>query len=87
MSLYDTASKGNRLATLQALRDTIAKQIDLSDSGRDVAALSRQLTDVLTQISNLDVEATGDPIDEIAQRRTARGASASTRSLRTKRTS
>lgn len=75
LSLHEVAQGGDRAATLMALRDEIAAQIDATDSGRDVAALSRQLTDVLMQIEKVaPTKATGDPIDEISQRRAARRA-------------
>lgn len=84
MLLHDIASAGDRLETLRVLRNTLAKQIDDSDSARDVAALSRQLTDVLEQIATLAPEKKAvDPVDEIAQRRAARGAGAAAGAGRT----
>lgn len=47
------ASKGDELQTLEALRDVLAETIDNCESGRDIAALSRQLTQVLELISEL----------------------------------
>ena len=38
---------------LVALRDTLARSIDECDSMRDLAALSRQMTDVLEQIEQI----------------------------------
>jgi hypothetical protein len=52
MSLSDEAPKG-RLAGLVALRDRLAQEIDTAEQSRDVAALSRQFTDVLLQIDEL----------------------------------
>lgn len=48
------ADKGDDLETLKALRQKIAKTIDESKSGRDIASLSRQLQIVMTQISDLE---------------------------------
>lgn len=74
-SLRTAAESGNRLETLRSLRDTLAGQIDACESGRDMAALSRQLTDVLSQIASLAPEQkAGDPVDEIAARRASRRA-------------
>lgn len=53
-SLARVASAGDRLKTLEALRDRIAEEIDRTRSARDVAALSRQLTDVLAQIEEIN---------------------------------
>lgn len=75
MSLCEAASSGDRRRALEELRDTLASAIDASDSGRDIAALSRQLTDVLAQIDELaPVEPKGNPLDELAQRRRRSGA-------------
>lgn len=52
-NLAKTAAAGVRLETLRALRDRLAQEIDASGSPRDVAALSKQLTDVLEQIEAL----------------------------------
>jgi len=53
VSLADTAKGGDRLATLRALRDLLATELDNTASARDVAALSRQMTEVLLQIEAL----------------------------------
>jgi hypothetical protein len=60
VSLEATARGGDRLATLRALRDRLAKEIDETRSARDVAALSRQLTEVLAEI-----EALAPPVKEV----------------------
>ena len=74
MSLSDSASSGDRLATLQALRDTLASRIETSESARDVAALSGQLTQVLKQIEELDKGRVvhASKVDELAARRKLR---------------
>jgi hypothetical protein len=52
MSLAATTETG-RLATLKALRDRLASDLDLCASARDVASLSQRLMDVLVQIDEL----------------------------------
>jgi hypothetical protein len=75
--LSEAAATGSRLTALRALRDRLAAEIDGCESARDVAALSRQLTDVLSQIDGLaPPEQKGTPLDELAKRRTGRGAAA-----------
>ena len=74
MSLLEAAASGDRRAALEALRDQLALLIGTSESARDVAALSGQLTVVLKQIEELSK---GDKknvsaLDEIAERRKAR---------------
>jgi hypothetical protein len=65
-TLADVASRGDRLETLRALRDRLARELDLTASARDVAALSRQLTDVLQQIEDLtDPEEEKDDFAEL----------------------
>lgn len=74
MSVFEQASAGDRLATLEALRDTLSLRIDESDSARDVAALAGQLTQVLKQVEELSKAqgAQGSKVDELAERRRQR---------------
>ena len=73
-SLDAVASTGNRLETLRSLRDLLAKQVQQTDSGRDVAALSQRLMDVLGQIDVLSAgeKSEGTPLDEFTKRRAAK---------------
>lgn len=75
MSIAEEAPKG-RLAGLVALRDRLALELDGAEQSRDVAALSRQFTDVLIQIDELDVAPAADapvsPLDEMRKRRAER---------------
>lgn len=69
--LAATAATGDHAATLRALRDRLARQIDESDSGRDVAALAARLADVLDKLAALPAERKGTALDELSQRRAA----------------
>lgn len=74
MSLFEEAPKG-RLAGLVALRDRLAQEIDTAEQSRDVAALSRQFSDVLLQIDELEAPTLEKPLtalDELNKRREAR---------------
>ena len=74
MSLSEEAPKG-RLAGLVALRDRLAREIDSAEQSRDVAALSRQFSDVLLQIDELEAPMVEKPLtalDELNKRREAR---------------
>lgn len=74
MSLSEEAPKG-RLAGLVALRDRLAQEIDVAEQSRDVAALSRQFSDVLLQIDELEAPSLEKPLtalDELNKRREAR---------------
>lgn len=74
MSLSEEAPKG-RLAGLVALRDRLAQEIDTAEQSRDVAALSRQFSDVLLQIDELEAPLQEKPLtalDELNKRREAR---------------
>jgi hypothetical protein len=74
MSLSEEAPKG-RLAGLIALRDRLALEIDSAAQSRDVAALSRQFSDVLLQIDELEAPTLEKPLtalDELNKRREAR---------------
>ncbi len=74
MSLTEEAPKG-RLAGLVALRERLAQEIDTAEQSRDVAALSRQFSDVLLQIDELEAPTLEKPLtalDELNKRREAR---------------
>jgi len=74
MSLSEEAPKG-RLAGLVALRERLALEIDGARQSRDVAALSRQFSDVLLQIEELEAPSVEKPLtalDELNKRREAR---------------
>ncbi|NNU27975.1 hypothetical protein [Isoptericola sediminis] len=73
--------KGDELAALVALRDRLARQIDETNSARDVAALSRMLDRVLERIGQQQRDAGKrqqpghrTKKDEIAERRRQREA-------------
>lgn len=74
MTLFEEAPKG-RLQGLIALRDRLAREIDGAEKSRDVAALSRQFSDVLLQIDELEAPLLEKPLtalDELNKRREAR---------------
>ena len=77
--LSQVAATGDVAATLRALRDRLAREIETCGQARDVAALSRQLTDVLQRIAALPSEQKGTPLDELAKRRRLAGAAAKDR--------
>jgi hypothetical protein len=80
VKLADTAEKGDRLATLRALRDRLSGEIDNCASLRDLASLSQRLMDVLERIAD---EERGQPVeeatarDEVARKRAEREAARS----------
>ena len=75
MSLRDSAASGDRISALRDLRDILAGQIVATDSARDVASLTARFQSVLAEIAELESQEqkVGDPLDEIAARRAARG--------------
>lgn len=69
----EVVSAGDTLATMEAVRDQIASDLQCCDSMRDKAALYLRLSDVLKRIDELrPVTVKGDAVDEIAARRSAR---------------
>jgi hypothetical protein len=56
MNLLEAAKSGDKRATLIALRDKIAATIEECDSGRDMAANSKRLMEVMAEL-----EAMPDP--------------------------
>ena len=82
-NLVESAEAGDQLAAVRDLRDLLARQIVGCDSLRDLAALSRQFTDVLAQIEAIaPSKAEVDAVDEITARRAARGAGSAARPAR-----
>lgn len=57
MSLLEAAKSGDKRATLIALRDKLAETIENCESGRDMAANSKRLMEVMAEL-----EALPDPI-------------------------
>lgn len=55
-SLIDAAKSGDKRATLIALRDKLAETIDRCESGRDMAANTKRLMEVMAEL-----EAMPDP--------------------------
>lgn len=54
MDILEAAQSGDRKATLIALRDSIAETIREKPSGRDLAALSRRLLEVMAELDRVD---------------------------------
>ena len=63
--LVSAAKSGNRRETLEALRDKIAASIQDCESGRDVAALSKRLMEVMGELDALPVPKEGDEFAEL----------------------
>lgn len=65
-ALTDAARSGDKRGTLMALRDLIAAQIESCESGRDMAALSKRLMEVMAELDALgDPDAERDEFDEV----------------------
>lgn len=68
-------SDGKYLPALIALRDFLADRLERAGS-RDVAAIAKQLGDVMREIEQLSVPEESDGVDEVARRREERRAKA-----------
>lgn len=55
-NLIDAAKSGNKRATLEALRDILAKTIQECDSGRDMASNTKRLMEVMAELEALPDE-------------------------------
>jgi hypothetical protein len=74
-SVEQAVLTGDRLKSITALRDKLARAIDECESLRDLPPLSARLSDVLIQIEALSPKVeVGDAVDEITARRAARRA-------------
>lgn len=75
--LLPVVQSGDRRAALEAIRDRLAAEIDAGEaSPRDVAALSKQLAEIVREIDNLPAAKGASPVDDLASRRAARRAEA-----------
>ena len=63
--LVSAARSGNRRETLEALRDKIASSIQDCESGRDVAALSKRLMEVMGELDALPKPSEADELEEL----------------------
>lgn len=54
--LVDAVKTGNRKKMLIALRDKIAATIENSESGRDIAALSKQIREVTAELDEIKAQ-------------------------------
>ena len=57
-NLVEAAKSGDKRATLIALRDKLAETIDNCESGRDMAANSKRLMEVMAELEALPDPAT-----------------------------
>ena len=53
MTLTEAAKSGDKRATLIALRDKLAETIENCESGRDMAANSKRLMEVMAELESL----------------------------------
>ena len=53
MTLTEAAMSGDKRATLIALRDKLAQTIESCESGRDMAANSKRLMEVMAELESL----------------------------------
>jgi len=67
MDIVEAAASGSRYATLVALRDEIARTIQTCGSGRDMAALSKRLIEVMGEIDALGKSAESAEFDAVLE--------------------
>ena len=60
--LVSAAASGDRRKTLEALRDKLAASVADCESGRDVAALSKRLMEVMKELDALPVPKGDSPL-------------------------
>ena len=61
-NVLEAVRSNDRRATLVAMRDKIAETIDGTDSGRDIAALTKRLAEVMAEIDALPREEELSPL-------------------------
>ena len=71
--LAEVIKENDELKTYKAIQEKIAATIDGSNSGRDIAALSKQLREVTQKIAELEAQTEADDISTILENRKAAG--------------
>lgn len=66
-NLMEAARSGDRRMTLEALRDKLAASIQDCESGRDVAALSKRLMEVMGELDALPQPSAEDELEELQE--------------------
>ena len=66
-NLMEAAKSGDRRRTLEALRDKLAASIQDCESGRDVAALSKRLMEVMGELDALPQPSAEDELEELQE--------------------
>lgn len=73
-TLAQAAADNSRRGVLLALRDKLAATLDTCESGRDIAALSKRLMEVVAELDALpDPDATKTPVQAARARARRRG--------------
>lgn len=78
--LFDVVSRGNRLESLRAMRDSLAAEMDRLQrsqsaneaAGRDYATMTKELSRILAEIDEIGGVVENDSVDELTKRRDAR---------------
>ena len=81
----DDIKQGDQVAAFQALRDHLVESLKVAETGQ-VAALSKQLQAVLSELARLDVPVEDSLTDDLARRRSNRIANTATPSDTVRRT-
>lgn len=66
--LQETVQGGDRRASLEAIRDRLATELEVA-IGRDVAALSKQLSDTIRELDSLPPAKGVTRVDQLAAAR------------------
>jgi hypothetical protein len=74
-SLRGVVEAGNRADSLRKIAALLAGAIEVAEV-QNVAALTRQLVDVLRELDELPVDQEGSPVDDLAAARAARRSAA-----------
>jgi len=76
VGLVEASESGDRRATLEALRDRLARAVDNDASLSVLAPLANQLRAVLADLDEMPAKKGGSVVDDLAARRTDRRSAA-----------
>lgn len=82
--LFDVVSRGDRVASLRAMRDSLAAEMDRLQrsqsaneaAGRDYALMTKELSRIMAELDEVGAGVERDELDELRKRRDERRAGA-----------
>lgn len=70
--LHDAVTSGQRIRSLEALRDYLSARLQATVDERSVAPIAKMLADVMRELADIKPAEEASPIDDLASKRATR---------------